>query len=262
MSSGNSRRLGCASAQRESPERGQEQEQRQGRPQPLDVGVLSAILALVAGFVDAACFRGLSQVFTAHVTGNFAALAVAIVGPSSGVVLRVVVIAAFGVGTIIALLATRRIAAFNAIVRRALLVELAMLAAVLAVHFAFGGQPSEKPWVAMFAAAAMGAQSALSKLPQALASPTTVMTSNYTQWAISLVDVLAPLDVESSRAARAYLARMSLLLLAFVPGAFAGAYGEARFGFWALGAPLFVVACAVATIAIAERRINRASRCR
>jgi len=69
----------------------------------------------------------------------------------------------------------------------------------------------------------MGAQSALSKLPQALSSPTTVMTSNYTQWAILLVDVLAPRDAESSRTARVYLARMSLLLLAFVPGAFAGA---------------------------------------
>jgi len=49
------------------------------------------------------------------------------------------------------------------------------------------------------------------------------MTSNYTQWAISLVDVLAPRDAESGRTARVYLARMSLLLLAFVPGAFAGA---------------------------------------
>jgi uncharacterized membrane protein YoaK (UPF0700 family) len=164
------------------------------------------------------------------VTGNFAALAVAIVGPRSAVLLRVVVIAAFGVGAIIAGLLTQRLTAFEPIIRRSLLVELAMLAAVLAAHVAFGGLPSEKPWVAIFAAAAMGAQSALSKIPQGLSSPTTVMTSNYTQWAISLVNVLAPLDAESGRAARAHLARMSMLLLAFVPGAFAGAYGEARFG--------------------------------
>jgi uncharacterized membrane protein YoaK (UPF0700 family) len=214
--------------------------------------LLPGILALVAGFVDAACFRGLSEVFTAHVTGNFAALAVAIVGPRSAVLLRVVVIAAFGVGAIIAGLLTQRLTAFEPIIRRSLLVELAMLAAVLAAHVAFGGLPSEKPWVAIFAAAAMGAQSALSKIPQGLSSPTTVMTSNYTQWAISLVNVLAPLDAESGRAARAHLARMSMLLLAFVPGAFAGAYGEARFGFWALWAPFFVVACALATIIVTD----------
>lgn len=216
--------------------------------------VLPGILALVAGFVDAACFRGLSEVFTAHVTGNFAALAVAIVGPSSAVLLRVVVIAAFGGGAMIASLLTRRLTAFEPVMRRALLVELVMLAAVLVAHFALGGLPSEKLWIALFAAAAMGAQSALSKLAQGLPSPTTVMTSNYTHWAISLVNVLAPLDVESARAARAHLAQMSLLLLAFVPGAFAGAYGEARFGFWALCAPFFVVACAVASIVAAERR--------
>src|SRR6185437_2119240 len=219
--------------------------------------VLPGILALVAGFVDAACFRGLSEVFTAHVTGNFAVLAVAIVGPRPAVLLRVVVIAAFGGGAIIASLMTRRLTAFEPVMRRALLVELVMLAAVLAAHFALGGLPSEKLWIALFAAAAMGAQSALSKFAQGLSSPTTVMTSNYTQWAISLVNVLAPLDVESARAARAHLARMSLLLLAFVPGAFAGAYGEARFGFWALWAPFFVVACAVASIVAVERRKMR-----
>lgn len=216
--------------------------------------VLLPILAAVAGFVDGACFLGLSEVFTAHVTGNFAALASAAVKPSPTALLRLEVIAAFGVGVVLARFATRRLTAFEPTMRRGLLVELAMLAAVLAGHFAFGGLPLERPWVAMFAAAAMGAQSALSKLPQSLPSPTTVMTSNYTQWTISAVDALVPPDSESGRAARAHLARMSALLLAFVPGAFAGAYGEARFGFAALSAPFFIIACTAAAVYSTERR--------
>ncbi|MEX3937174.1 DUF1275 family protein [Paraburkholderia phymatum] len=47
------------------------------------------VLSAVAGFVDAACFLGLSQVFTAHVTGNLAALARALVIASNVVELRV-----------------------------------------------------------------------------------------------------------------------------------------------------------------------------
>jgi uncharacterized membrane protein YoaK (UPF0700 family) len=140
------------------------------------------------------------------------------------------------------------------IVRRVLLVELAMLTLVLAGHFALSGLPLERLWIAISAAAAMGAQSALSKLPHSLPSPTTVMTSNYTQWAICVVDALAAPDAASGRAARAQLAALSALLLAFVPGAFAGAYAEARFGFAALLAPLLVIAYSAAAVHGAERR--------
>lgn len=215
--------------------------------------VLPAILAMVAGYIDAACFLGLSEVFTAHVTGNFAALASSAVVPSATAVLRIEVVTAFGVGAAFTRLATRRLAAFEPILRRVLLLELAMLALALTGYFALGNLPLERLWVAVSAAAAMGAQSALSKLPHSLPSPTTVMTSNYTQWTICVVDALAAPDAASGRAARAQLAALSALLLAFVPGAFAGAYGEARFGFAALLAPFLVIACSAVAIHGARR---------
>jgi len=198
---------------------------------------MSMIVALsaVAGFVDAACFLALSQVFTAHVTGNFAALASAIVNPDETTGLRITVITAFGVGAACAVFAARAARAdaggAPARVHRVVIrVELAWLALLLASHFVLRDGFWARYAIALCAGAAMGCQTALSKLPgkSALGTPTTVMTSNFAAWIVALV--------EYDKDDRALL-QLSLQLMLFVLGAAAGAVSEHRFGIVVVAAP-------------------------
>lgn len=208
------------------------------RPAPI---ATFAALSGVAGFVDAACFLALSKVFTAHVTGNFAALASALLKPDGTAWLRVTVIVAFAFG-IVSAVGTARVVARTRLADAApaatryivVGVEAAWLVVLLAVHALPIGDPWARLSIAWFAGGAMGCQSALSKLPGRLGigGRTTVMTTNFTEWTIAAIE-RNPHD-------RA-LTQLSWQLLFFLAGAAAGAIGESRFGVVALVAPLAVL---------------------
>ncbi len=215
------------------------------------------VLSAAAGFVDAACFMALSQVFTAHVTGNFAALASALVKPDSATGLRVAVIGAFAGGGVcafcVACALDARDAAAPAPVRRAVIrVEAAWLALLLVLDAVLPEGAWARYAVALCAGAAMGCQGALSKLPGAagLGTPTTVMTSNFSAWTLALAQRLTRRkpgagDADDAAAAAAQdrtLVQLSLQLLVFMTGAAAGALGEQRFGVMALAVPLALLA--------------------
>jgi len=221
-----------------------------------------AALSAVAGFVDAACFLALSQVFTAHVTGNFAALASALVKLDAATGLRLAVIVSFAGGAISAVFVAHAVGGYErevtatatapARVRRAVMhAEATWLLFVLVAHAALPGplDPSHalaRYAVAIFAGAAMGCQSALSRLPgdAALGAPTTVMTSNFSGWAMALGQRLLRLPHDWHHPRDPHdphdhtLTRLSLQLGLFILGAAAGASGEHRFGVAVLAAPL------------------------
>ncbi|PTB17885.1 hypothetical protein C9I57_25500 [Trinickia symbiotica] len=201
------------------------------------------VLSAVAGFVDAACFLALSKVFTAHVTGNLAALASALVKPDETTALRIAVIVAFAGGGVCAVIAARIItidgrAAPMRARRAVILVEAAWLALLLASQAVLSDGTWARYAVALCAGAAMGCQSALSKLPGELSmgTPTTVMTSNFSAWTIALVERMTRRH-DRDRHDRT-LVQLSLQLLLFVAGAAAGALGLHRFGIAVLGVPL------------------------
>lgn len=213
------------------------------------------VLSAAAGFVDAACFMALSQVFTAHVTGNFAALASALVKPDGATGLRVAVIGAFAGGGVcafcVACALDARDDAAPAPVRRAVIrVEAAWLALLLVLDAVLPEGAWARYAVALCAGAAMGCQSALSKLPGAagLGTPTTVMTSNFSAWTLALAQRLTRRkpgagDADDAAAAQdRTLVQLSLQLLVFMTGAAAGALGEQRFGVMALAVPLALLA--------------------
>ncbi len=200
------------------------------------------VLSAVAGFVDAACFLALSKVFTAHVTGNLAALASALVKPDETTGLRIAVIVAFVGGGLCAVYAARTVtidgrdAPMRA--RRAVIVvEAACLALLLVSQAVLSDEAWARYAVALCAGAAMGCQSALSKLPGevGMGTPTTVMTSNLSAWTIALVEHMT--RHERDRRDRT-LVQLSLQLLLFVAGAAAGALSLHWFGIVVLGVPL------------------------
>lgn len=226
-----------------------------------------AVLSAVAGFVDAACFLALSEVFTAHVTGNFAALASALVKPDVATLLRLAVIASFAIGAASAVVAAHGAGADErepdagaaARVQRAVIgVEVVWLALVLVAYAVLPGpldaaHPLVRFAVASFAGAAMGCQSALSKLPRgaALDAPTTVMTSNFTAWVMALATRL--IVRRARRPGDRTLGPRSLQLALFLAGAAAGAFGVHRLGIGAMVLPLAVL------LVILVSRLQRAA---
>jgi uncharacterized membrane protein YoaK (UPF0700 family) len=205
-----------------------------------------AVLAAVGGCVDAACFVGLFEVFTAHVTGNIAMLASEMVHPLRGMMLRAEVLAAFVCGIASAYLAMSagQPASGDAGLRRGLLVEMAWLALLL-LALAVLGPPAAARGASAYAVtfcagAGMGAQSTLSRLSARLGQATSVMTSNFTMLMIGMVDLLRgrPLKPEETRQLRL----LGMVLLMFSIGVAAGAAGEAHLGLGVIALPLAMLA--------------------
>lgn len=201
-----------------------------------------ALLAAVAGFVDAACFLGLNEVFTAHVTGNIAGLASSLFKPSPVALLRVEVLIAFAVGAVAARIITlgRKADPGMRTLQCIVANEALWLALAVAAELLLVDGVSKRYAIAGCASAAMGCQSAASNLPSGIGLPTTVMTSNYTQWSISLLEALLARASGASQlnAAFARLVSMTVALLSFAGGAIAGAACEPAAGFVMLGVPL------------------------
>jgi uncharacterized membrane protein YoaK (UPF0700 family) len=217
----------------------------------------SAVLAAVGGFMDAACFLGLFSVFTAHVTGNIAILASELARPIEGVLLRAEVLPAFACGIASAYIAmsARQPAAGDAGMRRGLLVQMAWFGFLLA-DLILPGPPatdsSASAYIITFCAGAgMGAQAATSRLCGRVAQATSVMTSNFTQFVIGIIDLFRgrrqPGDSRQ-------LALLGTVLMAFGAGAGAGALAEIRCGLASIAAPLLALGGLVVWLSTTARR--------
>lgn len=214
---------------------------------------LAGLLALIAGFVDAACFVGILQVFTAHVTGNIAALASAVVHDDGSSSLRITVLVAFGAGVASAWFARSATSLGEAdtgwqrrVLQRLLGMEALWLVALVMVSTWLGphvdtASPQAR-FVVALAGAAMGCQSAMNKLPTGLDHPSTVMTSNYTEWVLLALDtgfgLLRGHDREAVVDALGRFGRLTVPLMCFALGALAGAFGETRAGMDVMTLPL------------------------
>lgn len=237
-----------------------ESSRRLSLPAPSRAAVLagSALLAAVAGFVDAACLVGLFGVFTAHVTGNIATLSSELIHPTTGYTLRLEVLVAYASGAALGRLATVRknSSAERAPVLRRLLALEALWLLILLGAFAGWGTPRDPDALAtqvfvFCAGAAMGTQSAISVLSVVLDHSTTMMTGNFTRWAISGVDLLRR-DRAVRRDAGWRFALLSAVLLVFALGALTGALAQARFGLIVFVAPTAAV-CLLAALPFSAR---------
>jgi uncharacterized membrane protein YoaK (UPF0700 family) len=215
---------------------------------------LGAILAALGGCVDTLGFITLFKVFTSHVTGNIATLFAGFTEPHLEWWLKVEVLVAFFAGTFMA-----RLISEPALRRRhnplplVLAWEAAwLLAAWCAILLGLLPTMPASPatWLAIWCAgAAMGTQSALSKLPTGLAIQTNVMTSIFTQAALAFAAMFVCGPGQRPDAVRA-LGHDSLPVLCFATGAGIGALLAVHFGF----AGIVVPGAVAALLAWATRR--------
>jgi uncharacterized membrane protein YoaK (UPF0700 family) len=203
-----------------------------------------ASMGFLAGYVDTLGFIALFGLFTAHVTGNFVLIAVALADPGqTPTLLKLLAFPAFILGVAAArLLVAGCERRGKPATKPAYLLQL-----VLLLGFMVCGMLAEPLGTAadgmviaagMLGAAAMGAHSAASKLLLSHLAPTSMMTGNVTQLVIDMVDRLRG---TADAATRARGMKFLWLVLAFALGCGAAAFAYAAVGFAALAVPVAIL---------------------
>jgi uncharacterized membrane protein YoaK (UPF0700 family) len=231
-------------------------------------GTVAALLAFVAGVVDACTVFALFGLFVAQVTGSFVLIGVQIVHADIVNVVRTLAIPLF----FLAGFATVFLAELASDSKRALcwtlfaefgLVTGFVLIGLIAPAF----DHPNAPWAlaaSLFGVAAMGVQSALVRLLMRGVASTNVMTTNTTLASIELAQWLIasrrlakhPGDsvaLELRREARGRFAGLWPVLVGFLAGAICGAVGFRWTGFYF---PLSTVAILAGLLVWAMRSLN------
>jgi uncharacterized membrane protein YoaK (UPF0700 family) len=213
--------------------------------------LLTAVLSVTAGAVDAIGFLALGGLFTAHITGNVVILAAhyatggfSEVGPLLAVPVFIVVLGAVT-------FASKSIQEAGYSSRRTLLVLQAVLL-VGCLGLGVGLGPFANPdgpkavLVGMLAVAAMATQNALVKLTLPGIPSTAVMTTNTTQLTIDLATLLWSRGKREDLAPVRHRAGVTVpSVLGFVAGCAAGAVLEVHGNLWALALPVVLGLLAV-----------------
>jgi uncharacterized membrane protein YoaK (UPF0700 family) len=217
-----------------------------------------ALLSFVAGYVDSCTFLALFGVFVAQITGSFVIAGTQLITHDDNVLIKVLAIPVFffaGVVTTALVAATdgRRSGALP----WTLTLEGILLAGFVGVGLA--GSPFHDPnammalTAALLGLSAMGVQSALVRLLMRGAGSTNVMTTNTTQLAIDLTEVLLCWrkkhrmkgDAAAAAAFSATCRQLGNLLpivLGFLLGTLVGASAYVRVGLWCVLAAMLIIA--------------------
>lgn len=202
-------------------------------------------LGFLSGYVDTLGFIALFGLFTAHVTGNFVLIGVALADASRAtILLKFLAFPAFifGVAAVrmLTVAAERRSAPC---LRLALALQLLLLCGFMGFGLAAAPIGDEVTTYAMIAGllgtAAMGVHSGTSKLLLAQLAPTSMMTGNVTQVVIDTVDMLRG---AGDAATRERCVKFFWPLAAFGVGAIVAAFAYLAVGFISLLAPIAILA--------------------
>jgi uncharacterized membrane protein YoaK (UPF0700 family) len=219
--------------------------------EPRDHALTAPTLGAIAGFVDTAGFLALFGLFTAHVTGNLVVAGARLAREHTDqFAVRVAMIPIFMVTVAMTVLAVRRLRARGRHPLVPLLgLQIVLLLAFMALGVALRDRLESESWavfvVGGVGVVAMAIQNAVMRIVVG-GSPTTMMTGNVTQFAIDLVDTLAPADGPApQREARKRLARTGAILLGFVLGAALGAALVHWIGFWCMATPALALVAVI-----------------
>jgi uncharacterized membrane protein YoaK (UPF0700 family) len=207
---------------------------------PVTVGVL---LAYISGFVDTLSFVALFGLFAAHITGNIVLLATSIAEDRHGLMMKMLAIPVFvlaAVGTRLYIVRRERHqldAAVHIMACQAVLLTVFMVVAMKEAPFTEGDHPHAVA-AGLLAAAAMAIQNTAARTFFSGLPPTTVMTGNFIQVVVDLVDLTVGHEPEAKRAR---LAKLGPMLVAFIAGTLSGAIGYVAFGFLSLIVPIVAV---------------------
>jgi uncharacterized membrane protein YoaK (UPF0700 family) len=202
-------------------------------------------MGFLAGYVDTLGFSALFGLFTAHVTGNFVLIAVALADPGqTPTLLKLLAFPAFILGVAAArLLVASCERRGKPATKPSYLLQLVLLVGFMVCGMLaepVGRQAGALAMAAgLFGAAAMGAHSAASKLLLSHLAPTSMMTGNVTQLVIDTVDRLRGV---ADPATRARCAKFFWPVLAFALGCGAAAFAYLAVGFVALVVPVAILA--------------------
>lgn len=219
---------------------------------------LPLLLSFIGGFVDALGYLALQGLFSAHVTGNFVTLGAALVSGSSGVLGKVLALPVFCAVILIARLAGNHLRTRGrAVLRRMILIELALLIAAAVLALRFGPFPSGDSASALatgqLLVAAMAIQNAAHRVHLASAPPSTIMTSSTTQVMIDLGDLLY-VGVRSAAAElKQRIVRTAAAIMVFAAGCAASALSFAALRVVAFAIPP-VLALGALALALRARR--------
>ncbi|MER9565119.1 YoaK family protein [Mesorhizobium sp. M0571] len=216
-----------------------------------------ALLAFVAGYVDSCTFLAFAGLFVAQMTGSLVVAGSELVAKNDGFLIKVLAIPIFFAAGVLTTIIVRALGSDS---RRALVATLALEAALLgglACVDVSSGVTTVTSVAVLFDLSAMGVQSASVRLLLVQYGSTNVMTTNTTQLAIELTDMLLashrnrrnPRDAAwrlSDERTRVALARVAPIMLGFVAGTVAGGLAYTSIG---LNGLVFAVGI-VATLAI------------
>lgn len=195
-----------------------------------NIGFVTLILTMIAGYCDTVTFVAADAVFSAHVTGNFIVFAYQFIkGSDMHAWIKLLTFPVF----IIAVIAGGRIAGKMLSHHMILLLEgtLLLSAGILVAVLQYNGLFSEVMMymVAMMTVFAMGLQNAFGKLyAKETHGPTTMMTGNVTQASLDFGTLLY--SGFHHPEALASLKKQMITILGFLVGCFLGAYGGKQFG--------------------------------
>jgi uncharacterized membrane protein YoaK (UPF0700 family) len=188
-------------------------------PRHLITACSGALLAFVAGSVDTATFLRVSELFSAHITGNFVVFAIALVHGVRGVDwLKLIALPVFFIGVPLAAFIYDR-------ARQKICIVLALEAMLLV---GVGGlelllrTPAYDAWLAMMLVLAMAVQNAAHQVEPSLGATSAVMTTNAAKLFVALWRTLSPPPPDEPPVkAHGIAARMVCFALGCVISAFA-----------------------------------------
>lgn len=223
---------------------------------------LPFVLSVAAGSVDIIGFLGLNGLFTAHVTGNVVVLAAKLVAHEEAPLAYLISVPVFmTVLALTALLAAGLTRRQIPTLLPLLLLQFLLLSAFFAISF--GARDRIDPTTArmtfasMLGVSAMAVQNALVRLSLTGAPSTAVMTTNITNFSISVVEMLLGDDPGQAERARDRARRTWPVIVGFLLGCTLGAACETAFGLPSLALP---VGCALLSLALgAVASLNHAS---
>jgi uncharacterized membrane protein YoaK (UPF0700 family) len=148
---------------------------------------LTLVLASVAGFADTATFLKISGLFSAHVTGNFVLLALALnQGWGQGEVVKVIAFGVFALGAIVTTVVYDGLLAHrNAPAQKAWLLATEGTLLLAAAAISLAGRPGLLPLCGLLTVLCMSIQNVFHRVVPNAPMPSTVMTLNFTQ---SMID--------------------------------------------------------------------------
>lgn len=210
-------------------------------------------LSFIAGYVDGVIFLALFGIYVAQATGSFVIVGSYWWHQEPGFVVKVLAIPTFILGGIVSALIveTRGKRRRSALLITLALEEIFLFGLLLAGLLGLPAQSPDDPGALMASLCgllAMGMQSALVRLLMPEFGSTNVMTTNTTVVAIDLTRTVASWlrkrrsgEDAGYAASRSKLANSLIVVVGFLAGTTAGAFGFVHAGLWALVVPLITI---------------------